>query len=100
MGLMSRETSSGTIKLLYSSPIKVREIILGKFLAMMFYNLVLILILSLIVVCALFNVHSADACLLFSAFFGLYLLLCAYSAFGLYMSSLTSSQAVPALSTL
>ncbi len=100
MGLMSRETSSGTIKLLYSSPIKVREIILGKFLAMMFYNLVLILILSLIVVCALFNVHSADAGLLFSALFGLYLLLCAYAAIGLFMSCLTSYQVVAALSTL
>ena len=33
MGLMSREINNGTIKLLYSSPIKVREIIFGKFLA-------------------------------------------------------------------
>ena len=33
MGLMSREFSSGTIKLLYSSPIKVREIVFGKFMA-------------------------------------------------------------------
>src|SRR5260221_14256160 len=100
MGLMSRETSSGTIKLLYSSPIKVREIILGKFLAMMFYNLVLILILSLIVVCALFNVHPAGAGLLFSALFGLYLLLCAYAAIGLFMSCLPSYQVVAAPSTL
>src|SRR6187402_3432774 len=29
MGLMSREINGGTIKLLYSSPIKVREIIFG-----------------------------------------------------------------------
>jgi len=50
MGLMSREISSGTIKLLYSSPIKVREIIFGKFIAMMVYNLALILIHATIVV--------------------------------------------------
>jgi ABC-2 type transport system permease protein len=100
MGLMSREISSGTIKLLYSSPIKVREIILGKFMAMMVYNLVLILILALIVGCALFNIRSADAGLLFSGLFGLYLLLCAYAAIGLFMSCLTSYQVVAALSTL
>jgi ABC-2 type transport system permease protein len=100
MGLMSREISSGTIKLLYSSPIKVREIIFGKFMAMMVYNLVLILVLALIVVCGLFNIRSADAGLLFSGLFGLYLLLCAYAAIGLFMSCLTSYQVVAALSTL
>jgi len=100
MGLMSREISSGTIKLLYSSPIKVREIIFGKFFAMMVYNLALILILALIVVCALFNIRAADAGLLFSGLFGLYLLLCAYAAIGLFMSCLTSYQVVAALSTL
>src|ERR1700761_6289321 len=35
MGLMSREINGGTIRLLYSSPIRVREIIFGKFIAMM-----------------------------------------------------------------
>jgi ABC-2 type transport system permease protein len=100
MGLMSREISSGTIKLLYSSPIKVREIIFGKFLAMMIYNLALVLILSLIVAAGLLNIHSADAGLLFSGLLGIYLLLCAYAAIGLFMSCLTSYQVVAALSTL
>ena len=100
MGLMSRETSSGTIKLLYSSPIKVREIIFGKFLAMMFYNFVLTLVLALLVVFGILNIHSADAGLLLSALVGIYLLLCAYAAIGLFMSCLTSYQVVAALSTL
>ncbi len=100
MGLMSRELSSGTIKLLYSSPIKVREIIFGKFIAMMVYNFVLIAILAIIVICALFNIRAADAGLLFSGLLGLYLLLCAYAAIGLFMSCLTSYQVVAALSTL
>jgi ABC-2 type transport system permease protein len=100
MGLMSREINSGTIKLLYSSPIKVREIIFGKFLAMMLYNLVLLGILFLIVICGLFNIHAADAGLLFAGLFGMYLLLCSYAAIGLFMSCLTSYQVVAALSTL
>ena len=100
MGLMSREINGGTIKLLYSSPIKVREIIFGKFLAMMLYNLVLVAILFLIVICGLFNIHAADAGMLFAGLFGMYLLLCTYAAIGLFMSCLTSYQVVAALSTL
>jgi ABC-2 type transport system permease protein len=100
MGLMSREINAGTIKLLYSSPIKVKEIILGKFLAMMFYNLVLISALLLIALCGLYNIQSPDAGLLFSGLFGMYLLLCTYAAIGLFMSCLTAYQVVAALSTL
>jgi ABC-2 type transport system permease protein len=100
MGLMSREINGGTIKLLYSSPIKVREIIFGKFLAMMVYNLALVGVLAIIVVCGLFNIHAADAGLLVSSLIGVYVLLCSYAAIGLFMSCLTSYQVVAALSTL
>ena len=100
MGLMSREINGGTIKLLYSSPIKVREIIFGKFLAMMIYNLALVGILAIIVVCGLLNIHAADAGLLLAGLLGIYVLLCAYAAIGLFMSCLTSYQVVAALSTL
>jgi ABC-2 type transport system permease protein len=100
MGLMSREINSGTIKLLYSSPIKVREIIFGKFLAMMVYNLALVGILAIIAVCGVLNIHAADAGLLLTGLLGIYVLLCAYAAIGLFMSCLTSYQVVAALSTL
>lgn len=100
MGLISREVSSGTIKLLYSSPIKVRQIILGKFFAMMAYNLILVLILAIFVASSLFNLKSADAGLLLSGLVGIYLLLGAYTAIGLFMSCLTSYQIVAAICTL
>jgi len=100
MGLMSREISSGTIKLLYSSPIRVREIIFGKFLAMMVYNLLLILILAIFAGTGVLNIKGVDYTLLLSGLFGMYLLLCAYAAIGLFMSCLTSYQVVAALSTL
>jgi ABC-2 type transport system permease protein len=100
MGLMSREINGGTIKLLYSSPIKVWEIIFGKYISMMVYNLVLVAVLALIVVFGLFNIQHADAGMLFAGLLGIYLLLCAYAAIGLFMSCLTSYQVVAALSTL
>ena len=100
MGLMSREINGGTIKLLYSSPIKVREIIFGKYLAMMVYNLALVLVLAIIVLFGLANLQHADAGMLFAGLLGIYLLLCTYAAIGLFMSCLTSYQVVAALSTL
>ena len=100
MGLMSREISSGSIKLLLSSPIKVRDIVLGKYLAMMAYCLILILILVLFVGIAGYSMHEMDYGLVICGMIGLYLMICAYSAIGLYMSSLTSYQVVAAISTL
>lgn len=47
MGLMSREFGSGSIKLLYSSPVTNTQIILGKFLSMMIYGLVLVSLVSI-----------------------------------------------------
>ena len=99
MGLMSREISSGTIKLLYSSPIKVREIIYGKFVAMMVYNAMLIGVLLLFIIAGIITVPHFDYGLIVSGLLGIYLLLCAYSAIGLFMSCLTSYQVVAAIST-
>lgn len=99
MGLISRETSSGTIKLLYSSPIKVREIVFGKFLAMMIYSLLLVIIITIFVVSGMFQIKSPDSGMLASALLGVYLLLCAYAAIGLFMSCLTTYQVVAAVCT-
>ena len=97
MGLISREINNGTIKLLYSSPVKVRGIVLGKYFAIMLYNLLLLLILGIFMVSAAFNIKSVDYGLLLSASLGFYLLVCAYSAIGLFMSSLTIYQIVSAI---
>lgn len=100
MGLISREINSGTIKLLYSSPIKVREIIFGKFLAMVVYSLLMIAVLALFAMAGMITIKSADTGLILSGLLGLFLLLCTYSAIGLFVSCLTSYQVVAALSTL
>ncbi|WP_346319508.1 DUF4350 domain-containing protein [Chitinophaga sp. YIM B06452] len=99
MGLISRETSSGTIKLLHSSPIEIREIVLGKFLSMMIYSFLLVLVIGGFVLSGYFHVVSADMGMLFSGMLGFFLLLCAYSAIGIFMSSLTNYQIVAAICT-
>lgn len=99
MGLISRETSSGTIKLLHSSPIKVREIVLGKFFSMVIYSLLMVLIVAGFIISGIFLIEKVDTGMLMSGLFGFFLLLCAYSAIGLFMSSLTSYQIVAAICT-
>ena len=42
MGIMSREFSTGSIKLLFSSPITNKQIVLGKFYALMVYAFLLL----------------------------------------------------------
>jgi len=99
MGLISREINGGTIKLLYSSPVKIQQIVFGKYLAMMVYSLVLIAIVGIFMIAGMFNIKSADGGMLLSGTLGFYLLLCTYSAIGLFMSCLTTYQVVAAVST-
>lgn len=100
MGLMSRELSSGSIKLLYSSPITNTQIILGKYLAMMIYGLALIGVLAVYALYAIAVVENVDIAVILSGLLGVYLLLCIYVSIGLFMSSLTSYQIVAAVGTL
>ncbi len=99
MGLISREINGGTISLLYSSPVKVREIVFGKYLAMLVYSFILLFVIGIFMMAGVFDIKSADYGMLLAAALGFYLLLCAYSAIGLFMSSLTSYQIVAAVST-
>ena len=100
MGLMSREYSSGSIKLLFSSPVTDSQIIFGKYLSVLIYNLVLILPLLVVGVFCGITITNADLGLLFTGILGIYLLICAYGAIGLFMSSITSYQVVAAMGTL
>lgn len=100
MGLMSKEYSSGSIKLLFSSPITNTQIILGKYAAMLVYGLALVAILLIYVIFGAVTIENADVPFLFSGLLAVYLLICAYAAIGLFMSSLTSYQVVAAMGTL
>ncbi|HVK46623.1 MAG TPA: Gldg family protein [Pseudobacter sp.] len=100
MGLMSREFQSGSVKLLYSSPVTNMHIILGKFLSMLIYALILIAILMVYVLFSWKVVKEFEIGAVLTGVLGIYLLICAYAAIGLFMSSLTSYQVVAAMGTL
>lgn len=100
MGIMSREKTAGTDKLLLSSPVSEVKIVAGKFLSMMFYGIIM---LSGLIIQALFCcivVKDVDAGPVFSGLLGLYLLLLAYAAIGIFMSSLTRYQIIAAVGTI
>lgn len=100
MGLMSRELGSGSIKLLYSSPITNAQIILGKYCSMMIYGLILMGVLLVYAIYGMCTIENVDIPVILTGILGVYLLLCAYVAIGLFMSSLTSYQIVAAVGTL
>ncbi|MDR0766149.1 MAG: Gldg family protein [Odoribacteraceae bacterium] len=99
MGLVSREYNSGSIKLLYSSPLTNTQIILGKYLSVMIYGLVMVGILALFALFGVLTIDLVDIPAILSGMLGVYLLICAYAAIGLFMSSLTSYQVVAAMGT-
>lgn len=100
MGLMSREYYSGSIKLLYSSPISNGSIIMGKFISMMAYSLALMCIIFFYVIFTAITVSNFEYQPVITGVLGIYLLMLVYSAIGLFMSSLTSYQVVAAIGTL
>lgn len=100
MGLMSRELNSGSIKLLYSSPISNFQIIIGKYLSMVVYGIILIAILSVFVVFTYFATDNMPIPLVLTALLGVFLTICAYAAIGLFMSTITSYQVAAAIGTL
>ena len=99
MGLIGREVQDGTIKLLYSSPVKIRQIVTGKFLAIIIFNVLLSVIIGLFFIAATWHIRSVDYGMLVSALLGFFLLASAYAAIGTFMSSLTIYQIISALGT-
>src|SRR5690606_863711 len=100
MGIFSREYSSGSFKLLQSSPVTAAEIVIGKYLSLVIYLAIIIVLLSLYAMAAYFSIDQMDIAFVLFGLAGLFLLMCAYSTIGLFMSSLTTYQIVAAISTL
>lgn len=99
MGLISREFNSGSIKLLYSSPISNLQIVLGKYLSMVVFSLIMTLIVSAFVLYGFVAIENFDFMAILPGLLGVFLLICTYAAIGLFMSSVTTYQFVAAIST-
>lgn len=95
MRILAEEKRQKTDQLLYSLPLTMTQVILGKFLALLVMFLLPLGILCLypILLTAFGSVHLPAA---FGSIFGFFLLGAALLSIGMFISSLTESQAVAA----
>lgn len=96
MRLMAEEKKQKTDQLLFTSPLPVRKIILGKYLAVLTVFLVAMGIVSIYPL-IIMQYGSVPLKIAYGAIFGFFLLGAAYIALGLFISSTTESQIVAAV---
>ncbi len=98
MRVFSDERRTGTLSLLLSAPVSMTEIVLGKFLGVLLFFLLLLAMLAAMPL-SLYTGTTLDAGKLAAGLLGLALLLAAFAAVGVFMSSLTEQPVVAAIST-
>lgn len=106
MRIVAEENRQKTDQLLYTSPVSISKIILGKYFALitLFAIAMLIvclypLILSGLVKDVATGTESVDFAIAYGSAFGFFLLGSAYIAIGLFISSLTESQVIAAVAS-
>jgi len=99
MRLLAEEKKTGTDELLYTSPLKVGEIILGKYFAGLILLAALLGLTALLSV-FIFALGNPEIMPWLTGYLGLFLMGAAFIAIGLFYSSLTDNQIVAAVLTL
>lgn len=98
MRVLSEERRNRTISLLFSAPVSMTEIVLGKYLGVLAFFLVMLAMLTLMPL-SLLTGSALDLGKLSACVLGLALILAAFSAVGVYMSSLTEQPVIAAVTS-
>jgi ABC-2 type transport system permease protein len=98
MRLLAEERMNRTLTLLLSSPVSSTEIVLGKYIGVMGFVLLMIAMLSLMPLSLLLGT-PLDWGVFFSSLVGLVLLVASFAAAGLFLSSLTRQPIIAAVSS-
>lgn len=98
MRLLAEEKKLETEELLYTSPVSVNQIILGKFFASLFVLLVMLLLTGVLAVFT-FAYGNPELVPILNGYLGLFLMGGAFLAVGIFFSSLTDKQIVAAALT-
>jgi len=98
MRLISDERRNQTLSLLFAAPISMSAIVVGKFVGVMTFLLIMLLMILMMPLALLLG-GSLDFGVLAAASLGLFLLLASFAAVGLFMSSLTAQPTIAAVSS-
>lgn len=98
MRSFAEEKRNKTLSLLISSPLSMTEIVLGKFLGLFMFVIILVSLLMLMPL-SLYSGTDLDTGKLATIYLAMLLLLGSFAAIGLYLSSLTDNQTIAAVST-
>lgn len=98
MRLVSDERRARTLPLLFSAPVSMSEIILGKYLGVMAFLAIMLGLIALMPL-SLLVAGSLDLGQFASGLLGLFLMLAAFAALGLYISTLTAQPTVAAVAS-
>lgn len=96
MRLFSEERRNQSLALLLSAPISMIEVVIGKFLSIVFYLLIMVTLLTLMPL-SMWIGTPIDFGLLATCVLGLVLLLASFTAIGVFMSTLTQLPALAAI---
>jgi ABC-2 type transport system permease protein len=98
MRLISEERRSQTLPFLFSAPISLTEIVLGKFLGLVAFLSILVVFIGLML--STLNIWAdIDFGFIIANSIGLLLMVASFSALGLYFSSMTQQPVIAAILT-
>jgi len=96
MRLISEERRNKTLSLLFSAPLSMTEIVLGKYLGALGFLLIMVAMVSLMPI-SLYSETQLDSGQLAACILALILLVASFTAIGLFMSTIASQPAVAAV---
>jgi ABC-2 type transport system permease protein len=103
MKTIAEERKVGTLELLFTYPVSLFQIVMGKFLGIVFLG-IMALLPSILYVISIIGLASdtgrPDMGLIFGSYLGLALLLLVYTGIGIFSSSLTDNQIVAFLTAV
>jgi ABC-2 type transport system permease protein len=95
MRLIAEESRTGTLEMLFTYPLTEVEIVMGKFAGAMSVVLAMLAMAGSMIV-ALAQLVSLEWKVVAAGFLGVFLLSCAFVSFGIWASSISSSQVLAA----
>ena len=98
MRIFSEERRTGTIRLLFSSPVSLTELVLGKYLGIFGFLVIMLFLIALMPLSLLLGA-PLDLLQIGAGLLGLLLLMASFAAVGLFISTLTSQPAIAAITT-